>query len=123
MKFNLSLLVFSAIAVGFMGFSAPAVKAQSSPAATPSNSGLNLKLSPQQLRAIEAIGTFALDQMETMITNGMNPKKTDRVAIERQSEVLRQNLSSLRLDDQQKAALRTILQSAREQMKRQLENR
>jgi len=123
MKFNLSLLLSSVITVGLL-VPANAVKAQTSaPTAASTERGLDFKLNPQQRKAIEAIGVFALDQMENMIANGMNPKKVDRVAIERQSETLRQNFSSLRLDGQQKAALRTILQSAREQMKRQLENR
>lgn len=124
MKFKLSLFISSAIAFGLTILPAAPSLAQS-PSTTAENSefGLDLKLSPQQRRAIEVIGEFALDQMESLLVNGMNPKKLDRVEVERQSETIRQTLSTLRLDDQQKAVLRTILRSARDQMRRQVQSR
>lgn len=117
-----SLFVSSAIALGLSILPVSPSLAQSPTSATePSQFGLDLKLNPQQRRAIEALGGFALDQMESILSNGFNPQKMNRVEVERQSESLRQSLSSLRLDDQQKAVLRTILRSAREQMRRQLQ--
>lgn len=119
-----SLFVPGAIILGLTLFSATPAHAQSrSTTAEPTDSGLDLKLNPQQRRAIELIGDFALDQMESILANGLNPKKLDRVEVERQTESLRQTISSLRLDDQQKAVLRTILQTAREQMKQQMNKR
>lgn len=120
---KLSLFVSGAIAFGLTIFPVSPSLAQSSPTAETNDFGLDLKLNPQQRRAIEAIGVFALDQMENLLSNGLNPQKLDRQEVERQSETLRQSLSSLRLDDQQKAVLRTILRSAREQMRRQMQTR
>jgi hypothetical protein len=119
---KLSLFASSAIALGLSILPVSPSLAQS-PTPTTENSqlGLDLKLNPQQRRAIEMVGGFALDQMENILSNGFNPQKLNRVEVERQSESLRQSLSSLRLDDQQKAVLRTILRSAREQMRRQLQ--
>ncbi|MDX2241960.1 MAG: hypothetical protein NW224_14845 [Leptolyngbyaceae cyanobacterium bins.302] len=119
-----SLFVPGAIVLGLTLFSVSPAHAQSrSTTAESPDLGLDLKLNPQQRRAIELIGDFALDQMESILANGLNPKKLDRVEAERQTESLRQTISSLRLDDQQKAVLRTILQTAREQMKQQMNKR
>jgi len=124
MNLKSSLFVSSTLALGLTLFPASPSFAQStSPAAETSEFGLDFKLSPQQRRAIEAIGGFALDQMESILVNGFNPKKLNQLEVERQSESLRQSLSSLRLDDQQKAVLRTILRSARDQMRRQMQTR
>uniref|UniRef100_A0A832H417 DUF4168 domain-containing protein n=1 Tax=Oscillatoriales cyanobacterium SpSt-402 TaxID=2282168 RepID=A0A832H417_9CYAN len=123
MKLKSTLLVSSAVALGLTCVPSTAVMAQSASTSTPENSplGLNLKLNPQQRRAIEAIGEFALDQMDDLISNGLDPRKIDRVESQRRTDSIRQSFSSFKLDDQQKATLRTILQTARQQMKRQME--
>lgn len=115
-----SLFVFGAIAVGLTILPVAPAHAQTPAKAGEAEAGLDLKLSPQQRRAIETLSDFAFDQMETLLANGLNPRKIDRVAAQRQTENLRQTMSSLRLDDQQKAVLRTVLQNAREQMRRQM---
>ncbi|MDX2232328.1 MAG: hypothetical protein NW220_22025 [Leptolyngbyaceae cyanobacterium bins.349] len=118
---KLSLVVPSAIAISFTVFTTAPVQAQAAPAgAETAELGLDFKLSPQQRRAIAVLGDFAIDQMENLLSNGLNPERLDRVEAERQAQNLRQTFSSLRLDDQQKAVLRTILQTARQQMKRQM---
>lgn len=124
MNLKLSLFVSSTVALGLAIAPAAPGLAQSS-AATPETSdfGLDLKLNPQQRRAFEALGEFAFDQIEGILANGLNPKRLNRVEIERQTDDLRQTLSTLRLDDQQKAVLRTILRSARDQMRRQVQTR
>lgn len=125
MNFKLSLFVSSAIVLGLT--LVPMTPASAQSASTPNGEstelGLDLKLSPQQRRAIAVLGDFALDQMEEMLTNGLNPKKIDRAETERKTENLRQTFSSLRLDDQQKAVFRTILRTAREQIRRQVNTR
>lgn len=119
-----SLFVSSAIALGLSLLpAAPSLAQSPSPATETTQLGLDLKLNPQQRRAIEAIGGFALDQMENILINGLNSQTLNRAEVEQRSASLRQSLSSLRLDDQQKAVLTTLLRSAREQMKRQIENR
>lgn len=121
MKLKSTLLFSSAIALGLTCVPSTAVMAQSASPSENSTLGLDFKLNPQQRRAIEAIGDFALDQMEDLIANGLDPKKIDRVESQRRTDNIRQTFSSFKLDDQQKAALRTILQTARQQMKRQME--
>lgn len=117
MKPNFALLLSGAIVLAF----APIDTATAQSPTEKSDLGFDLKLNPQQRKAFELMGDFALDQMEAMITNGLDPKKLDRVEVQRKSETLQQTFSNLRLDDQQKAALRTILRTARDQMKRQME--
>ncbi|MBF2027378.1 MAG: hypothetical protein IGS48_11500 [Oscillatoriales cyanobacterium C42_A2020_001] len=121
MKLKSTLLFSGAIALGFTCAPSTAVMAQSASPAENSVAGFDFKLNPQQRRAIEAIGEFALDQMEDLIANGLDPKKIDRVESQRRTDTVRQTFSSFKLDDQQKATLRTILQTARQQMKRQME--
>ncbi len=91
---------------------------------SPNNLGLDFKLNSQQRRAIQTIGEFAIDQLEAVITSGFDPKKINRADTTKQADTMRQTFSSLmQLDNQQKGALRTILQSAREQMRRQMESK
>jgi hypothetical protein len=85
------------------------------------NLGPNLKLNSQQRKAIQAIGEFALDQMETVLKNGFEPGQLNRVDTAKKAEDIRAIFSSLRLDSQQKEAFRTLLKTARDQMRRQLE--
>ncbi|EKQ67794.1 hypothetical protein OsccyDRAFT_4084 [Leptolyngbyaceae cyanobacterium JSC-12] len=121
MKLKLTLLVSSAISLGLTCVPATAVMAQSASTLESSPLGLDLKLNPQQRKAIATIGDFALDQIDELISNGLDPRKIDRVESQRRTDGIRQMLSSFRLDDQQKAALRAILQTARQQIKRQME--
>lgn len=123
MKLKTQILFSGAIALLLScGISKPA-DAQQTPV-NPSNRsdlGVDLKLNAQQRKVIEAIGGFALEQMEEMISNGFDPQKLNRADTAQKSATIRQLFSSFRLDDQQKAALTTILRGAREQIKRQME--
>jgi len=121
MKLKLTLLVSSAISLSLTCVPATAVMAQSASTLESSRLGLDLKLNPQQRKAIATIGDFALDQIDELISNGLDPRKIDRMESQRRTDGIRQMLSSFRLDDQQKAALRAILQTARQQIKRQME--
>lgn len=127
MKLSTSLFFSSAIAVGMSLSAITPSDAQTAPQSTPANSPdfgfVDFKLTPQQQRAIATISDFALDQMETMVTNGLNPKKLDRVEVQQQAASVRQVLSELQLSDQQKNALRSVLQTAREQIRRQMGTR
>lgn len=117
-----SVLISSAIALGLAVLPASRVQAQDpTTPSEPSALGLDLKLNQQQRQAIGAIGEFALDQMEAMLANGLDPKKLDRAETQRKTENIQKIFSTLRLDSQQKAALQTILRTAREQIKRQVE--
>lgn len=114
--------VVSAIALGLALIAVNPAQAQEP--TTPSEFtelGQRFKLNSQQRQAIGAIGELALDQMETMLSGGFDPQKLNTLETQRKTENIRQVFSTLKLDDQQKAALKTILQSAREQLRRQME--
>ncbi|NJP09996.1 MAG: hypothetical protein HC866_11375 [Leptolyngbyaceae cyanobacterium RU_5_1] len=120
MTLKSTLLLSGAIALGIASLPTTPVAAQTI-AGESSKLGSDLKLNSQQQKAVEAIAGFAFDQFETMIDSGFDPKKLDRAQTNQRADTLRQLFTSFRLDNQQKGALRTILQTAREQMKRQLE--
>lgn len=122
MNLKSTLLLSSAIALSLI--SSPLMSMSAESAETPtkkSELGFDLKLNAQQRKAIEAIGGFAIDQMEDLIMNGLDPKKINSAQAARKSQDLRQVFANFRLDNQQKEALRTILQTARQQMKRQIQ--
>ncbi len=85
--------------------------------------GSNLKLNAQQRKAIATISEFAFEQMEAIIASGFDPNKLNRTETQQKAANIQQIFSSFRLDGQQKEALRAILQSARTQMKRQIEGK
>lgn len=85
--------------------------------------GADLKLNAQQRKAIATISEFAFGQMETILSSGFDSNKLNRAATQQKAANLQQVFSSFRLDNQQKEALRAILQSARVQMKRQIEGK
>ena len=134
MKLKASVVISSsacAIAVGFWCLSSVSAIAQPISVPTPessksseiSNLGNTLRLNTQQQKALSTISDFAFDQLESIISSGLDPTKLKRPDAAR-AETLRQQFSTfLRLDNQQKAGLRTILQTARDQMKRQMEQK
>jgi len=82
-----------------------------------------IRLNTQQQKALSTISEFAFEQLESILASGLDPSKLKRPDATR-TESLRQQFSTfLRLDNQQKAGLRTILQTARDQMKRQMEQK
>jgi len=115
-----------AIALGLVMLPAHPTRAQEPSAPATSSEltelGERFKLNSQQRQAIGAIGELALDQMEMMLSNGLDPQKLDRVETQRKTDNIRQIFSTLKLDEQQKAALKTILRSARDQIRRQMES-
>lgn len=120
----------SAIAVVICGLSSFSAIAQPIPVPTPESSkpfevgvGNTIRLNTQQQKAISTISEFAFDQLESILASGLDPAKLKRPDAAR-TETLRQQFSTFwRLDNQQKAGLRTILQTARDQMKRQMEQK
>lgn len=134
MKLKPSVVLFgsaSAIAVGFCCLSSVSAIAQPISVPTPESSkpseisdlGNTIRLNTQQQKALSTISDFAFDQLESIISSGLDPTKLKRPDAAR-AETLRQEFSTfLRLDNQQKAGLRTILQTARDQMKRQVEQK
>ncbi|MEX0268572.1 hypothetical protein AB3R30_05485 [Leptolyngbyaceae cyanobacterium UHCC 1019] len=120
----------SAIAVGLCCLSSVSAIAQPISVPTPESSksseisvGNTIRLNTQQQKALSTISEFAFDQLESIISSGLDPTKLKRPDAAR-AETLRQQFSTfLRLDNQQKAGLRTILQTARDQMKRQMEQK
>jgi hypothetical protein len=136
MKLKSSVLLSgsaSAIAVGLCCLSSVSAIAQPvsipvpAPASTTSTDinelGNTIRLNTQQQKALSTISEFAFDQLESIISSGLDPTKLKRPDVAR-TEILRQQFSTfLRLDNQQKAGLRTILQTARDQMKRQMEQK
>lgn len=85
--------------------------------------GADLKLNAQQRKAISTISEFAFEQMEVILGSGFDPNKLNRAETQQKAANLQQVFSSFRLDNQQKEALKAILQSARVQMKRQIEGK
>ncbi len=121
----------SAIAVVFCGLSSLSAIAQPIPVPAPDSSqpsaisdlGNTIRLNTQQQKALSTISEFAFDQLESIISSGLDPTKLKRPDATR-TDTLRQQFSTfLKLDNQQKAGLRTILQTARDQMKRQMEQK
>ncbi|MBM0743304.1 hypothetical protein JOY44_17070 [Phormidium sp. CLA17] len=123
----------SAIAVGLSCLSSFSAMAQTVsipvPAPAPTQSSeigeleKTIRLNTQQQKALSTISEFAFDQLESVISSGFDPGKLKRPDAVR-TENLRQQFSTFwRLDNQQKAGLRTILQTARDQMKRQMEQK
>ncbi len=129
----------SAIAVGLCCLSSFNAIAQPIPVPTPESSkpsGIGTKidtgigrpanlirLNTQQQKALSSISEFAFDQLESIISSGLDPTQLKRPDAAR-TDALRQQFSTfLRLDNQQKAGLRTLLQTARDQMKRQMEQK
>ncbi len=105
--------------------------AQPIPVPTPESSqpstirelGNTIRLNTQQQKALSTISEFAFDQLESIISSGLDPTKLKRPDAAR-TDTLRQQFSTfLKLDNQQKAGLRTVLQTARDQMKRQMEQK
>lgn len=122
MNLKSTLLLSSAIALSLVASPLELMSAQATEApAKKFDLGVDLKLNAQQRKAIEAIGEFAIDQMDDLIVNGLDSKRINSAEAERRSQNLRQVFSTFRLDNQQKEALRTILQTARQQMKRQIQ--
>ncbi len=124
------LLSVGAIALSFVCLSSKIAIAQPIPVSPPekttsglSTLGPDLKLNAQQRKAIAAIGGFAFEQIEAILASGFDPNKLNRAETQKKAVTLHQVFSSFRLDDQQKEALRAILQSARVQMKRQIEGK
>ncbi|MGQ9872093.1 hypothetical protein [Leptodesmis sp.] len=123
------LLSVSAIALSLVCLSSKVV---AQPIAVPapektvpesSTLGSNLKLNAQQWKAIATISEFAFEQMEAIIASGFDPNKLNRTETQQKAANIQQIFSSFCLDGQQKEALRAILQSARTQMKRQIEGK
>lgn len=83
--------------------------------------GIELQLNSKQREAIEQISDFAFDQLEAIVTSGLDPEKIDRAKLNQRVDNLRQILPSIRPDEQQLGQLRTILDSARQQLQKQLE--
>lgn len=122
MNLKSTLLLSSAIALSLIGSPLKPMSVQAAEAPTKKTDlGIDFKLNAQQRKAIEVIGDFAIDQMEELVVNGLDPKKINSAETERRSQNLRQVFSNFRLDNQQKEALRTILQTARQQMRRQIQ--
>lgn len=124
------LVSASAIALSFVCLSSKVVGAQSIPVPAPEKStlgsstlGADLKLNAQQRKAIATMSEFAFEQIESILANGFDPNKLNRAETQQKAANLQQVFSSFRLDKQQKEALRAILQSARVQMKRQIEGK
>lgn len=90
------------------------------PAENPSPA-IDLKLNAKQREAIGQISEFAFDQLEAIITSGLDPEKVDRTKLNQRIDNLRQILPSIRPDEQQLGQLRTILETARQQLQKQLE--
>ncbi len=121
----------SAIAIGLCCLSSFSAIAQSIPVPAPESSKPSeigrlenpIRLNTQQQKALSTISEFAFDQLESILASGLDPSKLKRPDAAR-TETLRQQFSTfLKLDNQQKAGLRTILQTARDQMKRQMEQK
>jgi len=124
------LLSISAIAFSAVCLSAKLASAQPIPVPSPERTspetsalGSSLKLNAQQRRAIATISEFAFEQMEAIFASGFDPNKINRAETQQKAANVQQVFSSFRLDAQQKEALKAILQSARTQMKRQIEGR
>jgi hypothetical protein len=124
-----ALLSVSAIALSFVCLSskvvAQPISVPSPERTAPESStlGSNLKLNAQQRKAISTISEFAFEQMEAILATGFDPNKLNRAETQQKAANIQQIFSSFRLDAQQKEALRAILQSARAQMKRQIEGK
>lgn len=134
MKLKSSIVISgsaSAIAVGLCCLSSVSAIAQPIPVPTAESSqpsairelGNTIRLNTQQQKALSTISEFAFDQLESIISSGLDPTKLKRPDAAR-TDTLRQQFSTfLKLDNQQKAGLRTVLQTARDQMKRQMEQK
>jgi hypothetical protein len=135
MKLKLSMIKLgsaSAIAVGFWCLSAVTAIAQpvSIPVPAPESTKSSemgelgrIRLNAQQQKALSTISDFAFDQLDAVIASGFDPSKLKRPDAARTESLRQQFASFLRLDNQQKAGLRTILKTARDQMKRQMEQK
>lgn len=126
------LLSVSAIALSFVCLSskvvAQPISVPTPERTTPESSMLgadlkDLKLNAQQRKAIATISEFAFEQMEAILASGFDPNKLNRAETQQKAANIQQIFSSFRLDAQQKEALKAILQSARAQMKRQIEGK
>jgi hypothetical protein len=123
------LLSASAIALSFACLSSKVATAQPIPVPQPERAtpeptlGTTLQLNAQQRRAIATISEFAFEQMESILASGFDPNKINRAETQQKATNVQQIFSSFRLDNQQKEALRTLLQSARTQMRRQIEGK
>jgi hypothetical protein len=124
---KLTFLLSSAIALGCACLAdVPAIAQSTSAPATENitsdvNPNINLKINSQQKKAIEALGDFVFDQMDTIISTGFDPSKLNQREMETQAtDLSRLFSSSFRLDEQQKGAFRSLLRTARDQMKRQI---
>jgi hypothetical protein len=123
MNLKLALLLSRAIALGLAVAPVSAV-AQSEPSFTPENlnSQVNFKLNDRQKGAIQQISEFAFDQIDSILSSGLESGKVNPPESSPQTEqMFRDFAASMRPDKEQVAELRSILETARQQMKRQLE--
>jgi hypothetical protein len=123
MNLKPALLLSRAIALSIAAAPVSAV-AQSEPSLAPENPNVpvNLKLNDRQKGAIQQISEFAFDQIETILSSGLESGKVNPPEPSPQTEqMFREFAASMRPDKEQVAELRSILETARQQMKRQLE--
>lgn len=118
------LLLPGTIALGIACVSISPAMADSITVPVPENDPptvpIDLKLNDQQQAAIDEIADFALDQIEAIVTSGLDPQKIDREQIDRRANKLREVLPALRPDEQQLGQLRTLIRNARQTLERQI---
>jgi Spy/CpxP family protein refolding chaperone len=96
--------------------------AQSSPSPTTPPLEADLRLNDAQREAIGKFGDIMFDQIDTVIDWGLERDRSAPPKINRETEQeLRDIFQSLNPDDQQRSALRKLVQTARQVMQRQLE--
>lgn len=118
------LLLPGAIALSLMVV--PGVPALASPVAPVAPTiapppGADIKLNDTQKAVIQKVGTFAFDQIEAVLSQGLNPDRKAPLDTAKKAQELGETMKSLRLDEQQKSGIRDIVRYARQQMEKQME--
>ncbi|UBF25371.1 hypothetical protein K9N68_27810 [Kovacikia minuta CCNUW1] len=119
------LLLSGAIALSF-SVAPMSTLAQSDafPGDASANPGVNFKLNQKQRGAIQQFSKFAFDQFEDLLTGGLESGKVTPPQPSPQTEqMLRDFASDLRPDQEQIAELRNLLETARQQLDQQFEQK
>lgn len=134
---NKSVILLSGLlAVGMSGFSGASAIAQDISVPAPETSqipapmrlnsdslgvGTELQLNAQQRAAIEQLSQLALDQVESLVDSGFDPKKIDRAQLTRNAGNIQNLLTSLMPNASQKAGLKQLFKGALQQMRQQIQ--